>query len=199
MKKILHVISSPRHGESYSIKLGEAIVAKLLAEHPGSTVSTFDLVSMSFPHLEEAHIASFYTPTEALTSEGRLAIRHSDEAIKAIVDADFIVIGAPMYNFNIHSSLKAWLDHIVRSGVTFRVGAGGAEGLVTGKKVYLAVASGFVYSSGPMKAHDFVVPYLTWMLSFIGMTDISVVRVEGTSVPELKEGALDRAVASIAL
>jgi len=189
MKKILHVISSPRHGESYSIKLGEAIVAKLLLEYPGSTVSTYNL--------EEAHIASFFTPLEARTPAGVEAARHSDEAIRAIREADILVVGAPMYNFNIHSSLKAWLDHIVRSGVTFSYGATGAEGLVTGKKVYLAVATGGVYSSGPMKEYDFVVPYLTWMLSFIGMKDISVVRVEGTAIPELKEGALERAVASI--
>lgn len=197
MKKILHVISSPRHGESYSIKLGEAIVAKLLLEYPGSTVSTYNLVDVHFPHLEEAHIASFFTPSEARTAAGAEAARHSDEAIRAIREADILVIGAPMYNFNIHSSLKAWLDHIVRSGVTFSYGATGAEGLVTGKKVYLAVATGGVYSSGPMKEYDFVVPYLTWMLSFIGMKDISVVRVEGTAIPELKEGALERAVASI--
>lgn len=198
MKKILHIVSSPRGGASYSKQLGEAIVAKLLTAHPGSTVKTVDLIKKRWPHLEEAHLTSFYTPLEQYTDETREAIRHSDEAIHDLVEADFVVIGAPMYNFNIHSALKAWIDHIVRSGKTFNVTATGAEGLVKGKKTYVALASGLVYTEGPMKPMDFIEPYLRTVLGFIGLTDITFLRVEGTSIPDLKDHAMEKAIAGIA-
>jgi len=197
MKKILNIVSSPRGGASYSIQLADAIIGKLLAASPGSTVKTVDLVKKHWPHLEEAHLNSFFTPVDKYTSENREAVRHSDEAIQDIQEADIIVIGAPMYNFTIHSALKAWIDHIIRSGKTFRVTDTGAEGLVHGKKVYVALSSGHVYSDGPMKSMDFIEPYLRTILGFIGLTDITVFRVEGTAIEGLKEGALEKAVEGI--
>jgi|SRR5579872_603375 len=197
MKKILNIQSSPRGGDSYSIQLADAIVAKLHTIDPDSTVETLDLVKTHFPHLEEAHIASFYTPAERHTQRERIAIRHSDESIRAIREADILVIGAPMYNFSIPSVLKAWIDHIVRAGVTFAYTDKGPQGLVKGKKVYVAIASGGVYSDGPMKSMDFIEPYLRSVLGFIGLIDITFFRVEGLSVPGIKENALKKAVASI--
>src|ERR1700730_6845220 len=197
MKKILHIISSPRNGASFSIKLGNAIVEKVKAAYPGCTVKETNLVTTRFPHLEEAHITSFFTPAENRTPESIAALKHSDEAIREIQEADIIIIGAPLYNFNIHSSLKAWIDQIVRRGIAFRYDGNGPEGLVKGKKVYSAVASGGVYSEGPMQPHDFVVPYLKWVLGFLGMTDITVLRVEGTAIPGIQETALEKGVKSI--
>ncbi|MCP9751485.1 FMN-dependent NADH-azoreductase [Ferruginibacter sp. HRS2-29] len=197
MKKILHVISSPRGNASYSIRLGNKIVEKLLAGYPGSTVKEYDLVNVHFPHLEEAHLTSFFTPAEVRTKENLEAVKHSDEAIAAIQEADIIVIGAPMYNFGIHSSLKAWLDHIVRKGITFSVGEKGAEGLIRGKKVYIAMSSGWIYSEGAAKANDFVVPYLTFMLSFIGLSDITVFRIEGVGIPGNEEQAVEKGLSSV--
>ena len=199
MKKILHIISSPRGDASMSIKLGYAIIEKLKAEYPGSTVQETNLVEKHFPHLEEAHLTSFFTPVENRTPEDMEAVKHSDEAINEIRDADIIVIGAPLYNFNIHSTLKAWLDHVVRAGVTFKYDENGPEGLIKGKKVYIALASGGIYSEGPMKPFDFVEPYLRHMLSFIGLTDISVFRVEGSSIPGIKDTALEKGISSIHL
>src|SRR5882757_4580666 len=199
MKKILHVISSPRNGASFSIKLGNAIIDKIKAVHPGSTVKETNLVTTHFPHLEEAHLTSFFTPPDSRTPENAEAVRHSDEAIKEIMEADVLVIGAPLYNFNIHSSLKAWLDHIVRMGITFRYDANGAEGLVKGKKAYIAMASGGVYSEGPMQPHDYVVPYLKWILGFIGITDITVQRIEGTAIPGIQDTAVEKGLNSIVL
>jgi FMN-dependent NADH-azoreductase len=197
--KILHLISSPRGETSFSIKLGNAVVEKLQAAHPGSTVKVHDLIKTRFPHLEEVHIQSFFTPAEQRSPELVEAVRHSDEAIAELKEADIIVIGAPVYNFNVHSGLKAWLDHIVRAGVTFRYTENGPEGLLTGKKVYLAIASGGVYSDGPMKPYDFTDPYLRFVLGFIGMTDVTTFRVEGLSKPELKDSALEMALQSIAI
>ena len=199
MKKILNIISSPRGADSYSIQLANALLDKLKMEYPGSQVKTVNLVEKHFPHLEESHLASFFTPAPQHTEKDKEAIRHSNEAIGEIMDADILVIGAPMYNFGIHSTLKAWIDHVVRAGVTFSYSDKGAQGLVKGKKVYLILATGAVFSDGPLKAHDFVEPYLRWMLGFIGLTDITTLRVEGTAFPDQKDTALEKAVNAISL
>ena len=197
--KILHLISSPRGAASFSIKLGNAVVEKLTAANPESSVKTHNLVATPFPHLEEVHLNSFYTPLENHTPELTEAIRHSNEAIAEVQDADVIVIGVPMYNFGIHSTLKAWIDHVARAGQTFRYGENGPEGLVKGKKVYLAISTGGVYSEGPMKAYDFTESYLRAVLGFLGMVDITAFRVEGVNMPDLKESALENAISKIAL
>lgn len=192
--RILNIISSPRGAASFSIKLGHGIVDKLQAANPGSTVQVHDLATKPFPHLEEAKLQSLFTPAESRTPEQQEAARHSDDAIREIQEADAIVIGAPLYNFGIPSTLKAWIDHIARAGITFRYTEAGPEGLVKGKKVYLAVSSGGVYSEGPYAAYDFVVPYLKAVLGFLGMTDVTVVRVEGTATPGAGETALAKAL-----
>lgn len=199
MAKILNVISSPRGGASNSIKLADAIISKIKEKDPGAFVQVKDLTNKPFPHLEEAHLNAFFTPAEQHTAENKEAIRHSDEAIKEIFDADIIVIGAPMYNFTIPSVLKAWIDHIARAGITFRYTATGPEGLIQGKKVYLAVSTGGIYSSGDSAGYDFVVPYLKAFLGFLGMTDVTVVRAEGFAVPDLQATALQKGIDSIAL
>lgn len=197
MKKILYVQSSPRGEASYSNQLANVVIERLLKEHPNATVKTVDLAKTHFPHLEEAHLASFFTPAEQHSMRERVAIRHSEEMIGALQEADVLVIGVPMYNFSVPSALKAWIDHVVRKGVTFSYGEQGPQGLVKGKKVYIAVASGGIYSDGAMKAMDFVEPYLRMVLGFIGLTDITVFRVEGLSVPGVMENAWDKAVAGI--
>jgi FMN-dependent NADH-azoreductase len=199
MKRILHIISSPRGEASLSIKLGNAIIEKIKAEYPGSTVKESNLITQQFPHLEEAHLTSFFTPAESRTPANIEAIKHSDEAIQEIRDADIVVIGAPLYNFGIHSSLKAWIDHIVRAGITFKYDENGPEGLLKGKKAYIALTSGGIYSDGPMQSLDFVEPYLKHILSFIGLADISVFRVEGSAIPGIQETALEKGISSIHL
>lgn len=197
MKKILHLISSPRKEMSFSIKLGQAVVSKLLEAHPDATVEEVNLVEQNAPHLDSAHLQSFFTPPEQLTPDGKDAIRYSDEAIRQLFEADFVVIGTPLYNFGIHSSLKAWIDHIARAGKTFRYSEQGPEGLVKGKKVYIAMSSGGVYSEGPYQAFDFASTYLKAVLAFLGMTDVEVVRAEGVNMPALKDQALEKAIESI--
>ncbi|MEJ5993798.1 NAD(P)H-dependent oxidoreductase [Pedobacter sp. Du54] len=199
MKKILNLISSPRGENSFSIKLGNAIVGKIQEAYPGSSIKESNLITKQFPHLEEAHIQAFFTPKESRTPENATAIRHSDEAIAEIMDADIIVVGAPLYNFGIHSTLKAWIDHIARAGVTFKYDEKGPEGLIKNKKVYVALSAGGIYSDGPYKPFDFVEPYLRAVLGFLGMTDVTVFRVEGTNVPGIKEGALEKGINSIVI
>jgi FMN-dependent NADH-azoreductase len=198
MKKILNIISSVKGNESFSNKLSGAILEKLSATYPGSTVQTRDLTKNPFPHLEESKLTAFFTPEEARTPEHREAVKHSDEAIRELNNADIILIGVPMYNFGIPSTLKSWIDHIVRGGVTFSYEEGGVpEGLVKNKKVYLTIASGGVFSEGPMKSYDFTEPYLRTILGLIGLTDITTFRVEGHFRGETKETALPKALGSV--
>jgi len=197
--KILRITSSPRKGASESIKLGAAIVEKLLAANPGATVQHKDLTTHPFPHLEEAHLNAFFTPPVQHSEAQKEAIRHSDQAIAEIKDADVLVIEAPMYNFSIPSTLKAWIDHIVRAGITFNYTANGPVGLITGKKIYVAISSGGVYSEGPYKSMDFITPYLQTILGMQGMTDLTYIRAEGLSMPDLKDTALEKGIESIEL
>src|ERR1700761_3933028 len=197
MKKILNVISSARGAASNSTQLANAIIDKLIEHEPGSTVKLRDLVERHYPHLEESHLNAFFAPAESATPEYKEATEHSNEAIEEVLDADIIVIGVPIYNFNIPSALKAWLDHLVRAGKTISYQTGRPEGLVKDKKVYLAIASGGVYSDGPMKSYDFAEPYLRTLFGFLGVTDITTFRVEGVNMPDLKETALQKGIESI--
>ncbi|TDO73234.1 FMN-dependent NADH-azoreductase [Flavobacterium chryseum] len=197
MKHILHLISSIQGKESYSIKLSQAIIEKIQDKYPGSTVTETNLVDIEIPYLNPAILRTFFMPEDQLTEEDKKAIRFSQEAIQQLLAADIIVIGAPLYNFTIHTSLKAWIDHITRPGITFGYNENGPVGMVTGKKVYVAMSSGGVYSEGPGKANDFVVPYLKAFLGFLGMTDLTAFRAEGLKVPELKDNALQKGIESI--
>jgi FMN-dependent NADH-azoreductase len=199
MKNILHIISSPRGKASLSVKLGNAIIEKIKAEYPGSTVKETNLVTKQFPHLEEATLAAFFTPAENHTPENREALKNSDQAIEEIKEADIIVIGAPLWNFGLPSVLKAWIDHIARANVTFKYSEAGPEGLIKDKVVYIAMSSGAVYSSGQMQPYDFVSPYLKGVLGFLGMTNVTVFRVEGSAIPGIQDTALEKGISSIHL
>jgi FMN-dependent NADH-azoreductase len=199
MKKILHVISSPRGESSNSIKLGNRIVEKLKNKYHGSAVVVNNTVEKSYTHLTSIHPEAYLTPGDVLTPQQKEALRDSDEAVQQLLDADIIVIGVPLYNFNMPSALKAWLDHIVRAGQTFSYKTGMPEGLAKGKKVYLAIASNGVYSDGPMKPFDFAEPYLRYILGFIGITDITTYRIEGAGIPGVKEMSVQKGLESVTL
>jgi len=198
MKHILHLKSSLQGAASYSIKLGEAIIEKIQEKYPESTVEELDLVESAIPHLTPQTLRALFTPEAQQTEEDKKEVRLSDELVKQLTAADIIVMGAPLINFTIPTNLKAWIDHITRPKITFGYGEDGRPvGLVKGKKIYVAMSSGGVYSEGPGKAHDFVAPYLTAFLGFLGMTDISVIRAEGLKVPGIMEHAMEQAVGSI--
>ncbi|MBV8324901.1 NAD(P)H-dependent oxidoreductase [Chryseobacterium sp.] len=197
MKQVLHITSSPRGESSVSKKLGKAVVEKITDKYPDSIIKKRDLTDPVFPHLEEIQINAFFTPAENRTPEQLETVALSDTVIRELQEADIIIIEAPLYNFSITSTLKSWLDHIARVGVTFRYGENGPEGLIKDKKVYLAFSSGGIYSEGEKQAYDFVVPYLKKTLGFMGMTDIAVVRAEGLSVPVIQETALQKGIESI--
>jgi FMN-dependent NADH-azoreductase len=194
MKNILHIISSPRGKDSFSIKLGQGIIKKLLTKYPGSIVKEHDLTKEPFPHLGEAELEAFFIRPENRTDAHKLNLLHSEKAITELFEADIIVIGAPVYNMNIHSTLKAWIDHIIRTGRTVSFGGSSPEGLIKNKKVYVAISSAGKYSEGEWKPFDFVEPYLRFVLNVIGLSDVEVLRVEGTNVPAEQTVALQQTI-----
>jgi len=191
VKKVLNIVSSINGQASFSEKLAGVILENLQKAYPGCEVHTHDLSQKPYHHMSGVQFGAYNTPADKRTEEQQKALVHSDKATKELLESDIIVIGVPMYNFGIPSSLKAWIDHIARAGVTFSYSAEGVPtGLVTGKKVYLAIASGGVYSEGFMKAYDFTENYLRAVLGFLGMTDVTAFRIEGMFAP----GAMDTAV-----
>jgi FMN-dependent NADH-azoreductase len=112
--------------------------------------------------------------------------------------ADVIVIGAPMYNFSVATNLRAWFDHVLRAGVTFRYTEAGPEGLLPGKRVIVVETRGGLYSEGPAKAVDFQEPYLRHLLGFIGLADVTFVRAEKIGFgPEARAAAIAAATAEL--
>jgi FMN-dependent NADH-azoreductase len=158
------------------------------------------------PFVDTEWIAGAFTPPDQHTEAHRKALAISDELVAELLAADEIVIGTPMYNFAVPAALKAWIDHVVRAGKTFRYTAQGPEGLVQGRKVVIVVASGGTYKEGSgMEAYNHEIPYLRHILGFIGITDITFVHAGGTlrlvqgqvSSEEFLAPLLERAAAAI--
>lgn len=184
MANVLYINSSVRNSGSLSRQQSAAFIAKWQAAHPADTVVTRDLTANPVPHLTEQMMGAFFTPAEARNADQAHTIKTSDTLVDELIAADVVVIAAPMYNFSVPSTLKAWIDHIARVGRTFKYGANGPEGQLAGKKVYVFTASGGVYSEGPAAAYDFLTTYLSTVLGFLGMTDVTYVRAEGVAMGE---------------
>ncbi len=199
MKNVLHITSSPRTEASISRKLGNAVVEKIKGKYPDGVVKERDLAKNPLPHLDEVLINAFFTPTESLSSEQSKAIKPSDEAIAELKEADIIVIDAPMYNFSIPSTLKAYIDYISRPGQTFRYTENGPEGMLNDKKMYIAFSGGGIYSEGLYQAYDFNVPYLKAVFGVFGITDVTVFRAEGLNIRVIQDTALQNGIESIVI
>ncbi len=180
---ILHIDSSPMGEKSVSKKLTQKVVETLTREHPDSRLISHDFGTSPLPHLDPLVLSAFFTPPAQQSQAQSDAIKVSDLMTDEVLAADVLVIGAPMWNLSIPSALKAWIDHIVRAGKTFKYGPSGAEGLIPkGKKVIVVSSRGGVYTEGPTKAYDFQETYLRTIFSFMGITDVSFVRAEGVSM-----------------
>ncbi|RCW87560.1 FMN-dependent NADH-azoreductase [Phyllobacterium bourgognense] len=195
MSSILLVTSSPRGAASHSTRVATELANKLQAKTPGAKIVTRDLASNPLPHIDADYASGIYTPVESRSVQQQNVVGVSDAVVDELFAADAVVISTGMINFNISSTLKAWIDHIARAGRTFSYGAEGPKGLVTGKKVYVVIASGGVYSNGPAAAFDHATPYLKTALGFLGMTDVEVIRIEGVAMgPEAEEKAISSAL-----
>ena len=160
MKNILLIQSSPRGLESYSQRVARSIVSDLEKRHPGTKVVVRDLAKNPPPHVGEAFVGGISTGPEQHTPEQIKALALSDDLIDELSASDILVLAVPMHNFGPPSTLKAWIDHVVRVGRTFSYSQKGPEGMLKGKRVILVLARGGVYSDGPAKPLDFQEPYL---------------------------------------
>lgn len=184
MANVLYINSSVRNAGSLSRQLSAEFIAKWKAANPADTVVERDLASNPVPHLTEQMMGAFFTPAEQRNAEQAHVVKVSDTLVDELIAADVVVIGAPMYNFSVPSSLKAWIDHVARAGRTFQYGANGPEGLLKGKKVYVFTASGGVYSEGAATAYDHLTTFLRTVLGFLGLTDVQFIRAEGVAMGE---------------
>ncbi|MEQ5843682.1 FMN-dependent NADH-azoreductase [Paraburkholderia acidicola] len=185
MATVLHISSSVRSTGSTSRQLAAEFLSQRKASHPGDIIIERDLAAVPVPHLTEQMMGAFFTPVEQHSPEQAETVQLSDALVAELLGADIIVLGVPMYNFSISSTLKAWIDHVIRVGVTFSYSAdAGPVGKVTGKKVYLFIARGGVYSEGPAQSMDFQEAYLRAALGFIGLTDVTAIRAEGLAMGE---------------
>ncbi|WP_428229383.1 FMN-dependent NADH-azoreductase [Flavobacterium sp.] len=195
--KILNIVTSTKGDTSFSNQLSNAILEKLKTEYSETQVQTLDLSKTPFPYLTDSHINAVYTPADQHTETQKQILKNSDEATKDLLEADIIVIGVPLYNFGIPAVLKGWIDQVARAGKTFSYDENGPKGLLTNKKVFLSIASGAIFSEGPYKSYDFSEPYLRTVLGFLGITDVTTFRVEGTAMPDFAESALPKAIAAV--
>ena len=188
--KILQINASARSAGANSTRLADAITARLQAQNPAAVVELRDLAKDPHPVLDEAALGALFTPAEQRSAEQAARVALDDALIAQVQSVDAIVLGVPMYNFGVPVQLKAWLDAIARAGVTFRYTENGPEGLLKGKKVYVALARGGIYRDTPA---DSQVPYLKTILGFLGLTDVEFVYAEGLAMGA--EGA-DKAFAA---
>jgi FMN-dependent NADH-azoreductase len=176
---ILQVNSSARREGSHSTRLAERIVARLRDADPEATLTVRDLTVEPHPLMDEAALRALFTPEAQRNGAQAARVALDDALIAEIAAADVVVLGVPMYNFGVPAQLKNWIDAISRAGVTFRYTASGPEGLLRGKKVYVALARGGRYRNTPA---DSQAPYLATVLAFLGMTDVRFVYAEGLAM-----------------
>jgi FMN-dependent NADH-azoreductase len=172
MTSLLAIEVSPRFDYSVSRKLTAQFIKKWKATHPTGSVVIRDLMKTHLPFVDFPWIGGAFMPAEQHSPEMKAAIKVSNDLIAELKAADHIVIGTPMYNFSIPAALKAYIDHVVRLGVTFTMQY---EGLLTGKKATIILVSGGNFAPGsPTESYNVATSYLRQILGFIGITDVTV-------------------------
>ncbi|MDP7152103.1 MAG: NAD(P)H-dependent oxidoreductase [Paracoccaceae bacterium] len=190
-KTLLRIDTSARRTGSVSRQLTDAIIEKLSPE----TVLTRDLAD-ALPQIDETWVGANFTAPDERSDEQRAKLALSDTLIEELRAADTLVIGLPVYNFGVPTALKAWIDLVARAGETFAYTENGPQGLLQGKKAYIAMASGGVPAGSPV---DYATTYLKQVLSFIGIDAIELVAAEGLAVDsDSAMKAANEAVANLA-
>jgi FMN-dependent NADH-azoreductase len=198
MSHILVVTSSPRGEASYSNRVAAHLLSELQQTQAEATVTVRDLARDALSPIDEDFVAATRSPEGPRTERQRAIAARSDALVDELLAAEIVVIASPMINFTVPSALKTWIDYICRAGRTFRYSESGPKGLATGKRVYLIAARGGFYAASANQAADFQVPYLIHLLAFLGMTDVTVIAIEGTAFgPEAAEKAVAGAVAQV--
>lgn len=173
MKTLLAIQVSPRYEYSASRKLTNHFVTEWQLAHPGGRVVIRDLVKTDLPFVDMAWIQGAYTPPETHTPEASAAIKVSNDLVAELQAADQVVIGTPMHNFSIPARLKAYIDHVVRVGVTV---SASNEGLLKAESADVILASGGDFSPGsPVHKYDQASGYLRQLLTWLGIADINII------------------------
>jgi FMN-dependent NADH-azoreductase len=176
---ILQINTSSRTEGSHSARLASDIANRLVADNAGATLTVRDVNRLPHPDLNEAALQALFTPADKRTPEQAARVALDDALIAEVQKADAIVLGVPMYNFGVPGQLKNWIDAIARAGVTFTYTDKGPQGLLKGKKVYVALTRGGKYRDTPA---DTQVPYLKTFFGFLGMTDVQFFYAEGLAL-----------------
>ena len=179
MKTLLQIQTSLFESQGQSSRLAQRFTREWQAANPGGEVIVRDIGREPVPHLTAERFQAFLAKPDERTAEQQAVAGFSDTLIDELRRADVIVLGLPMYNFGIPSSLKAYFDHIARAGVTFRYTEKGAEGLLKGKKAYVFAARGGIYAGTPL---DTQTAYARDFLRFIGIGEVEFVYAEGLSM-----------------
>jgi FMN-dependent NADH-azoreductase len=199
MSQVLVIESSARKEGSISRQMTGEFIEAWHHKHPQDTISVRDVAANPVPHLDSTLLAGWMSPVETHSDIEKAALARSNELTDELLAADVLVLAAPMYNFAIPSTLKAWLDHVLRAGVTFKYTEQGPQGLLTGKRAYILTARGGVYTGSPASSFDHQEPYLRQVLGFIGITDVTFVHVEGVAMgPEAMAKGLQLAKEQLA-
>ncbi|QED22954.1 FMN-dependent NADH-azoreductase [Candidatus Deianiraea vastatrix] len=181
--KILYITSSPMGEKSNSRAVASKLLDALKAK--GATITERDLAKNPVPHINIDNINAFRTPSEQRDEKAKLVLKLADELIEEIKNCDMVVFASPMWNFGVPSVMKAYIDHIVRAGVTFKYTETGPVGLLDAKKKAIIISSsGGIYSQGDFKSFDHQSTYLESVLQFLGLKDIKSVHVEGMNYGE---------------
>ncbi len=185
---ILQINSSARPQASHSSRLADAIAQRVALTNEAARLTVRDLGRQPLGELDEPALQALFTPVEQRTTEQAARVAIDDALIAEIQTADVLVLGVPMYNLGVPAQFKNWIDAIARARVTFTYTDKGPVGLLTGKKVYVALTRGGQYRNTPT---DTQVPYLKTVLAFLGMTDVQFVYAEGLAMgPQAEQDAL---------
>ena len=177
MKKILYVSCSPRGEAAESHRLAQKIIGFLLWQEPTAILGNRAIGVGAIPHVDEDYAISQESSAD-ISQEGSMAL--SEELVQELESADFVVIGTPMHNLTVPSTLKAWIDHVVRARRTFNTTSAGKVGTLRDRPVFVAISSGGRFSGERARQPDFLTPYLKTILGMIGLHDLTFFSVQGT-------------------
>ncbi|NMZ69006.1 FMN-dependent NADH-azoreductase [Pseudomonas peli] len=196
MANILVIESSARQQGSVSRQMTAQFIANWSSANPADQIKVRDLAVDQVPHLDANLLGGWMTPVEQQSDAEQAALALSNLLTDELLAADVLVLAAPMYNFAIPSTLKAWLDHVLRAGVTFKYTETGPQGLLSGKRAFVLTARGGIYAGS---AQDHQEPYLRQALAFVGIHDVSFIHAEGLNLgSEFMEKGLNQAKAQLA-
>lgn len=195
MSNVLIIESSARQQDSFSRELTQQFISHWKTLHPADRLTIRDVAVNPVPHLDADLLGGWMKPEAQRNAAEQASLQRSNELTDELLAADVLVLAAPMYNFAIPSTLKAWLDHVLRAGLTFKYTDTGPQGLLTGKKAYVLTARGGIYAGSTADHQE---PYLRQVLAFVGIHDVTFIHAEGMNLGgNFQEKGLNQAKARL--